>query len=939
MKNGAFFKKLFNKKVLYDVALGVASFVIPLIALIIIFSINNYALGNHKGYTIISFDMQSQYIAILKNYKYIMTHNESLVYSTMRLFGGEYLSIFAYYLSSPFNLLCLFFKDADLPLFFVWVNILKMCFASLNMYLLLRITTKEKNIGYLAFAFGYGLISYFFAEMHNFMWFDCIMILPLVILGLRLLEEGKHYWLYAITLGYALMTSWYIGALMCMFLVVFFIYRFVILNDKKERIKYACRFGAVSVAGGFLAGAFWVTAFLHLAGTKAGNGLPPARFFSISMYFVGFLTNNFSSIEVIQNNSGYCTMFTSVITLVMAQLFILNPGYNKRERYGALSLFVLYFFVITSSTLNALFHGGQEPSWFPARYSFMIGFLVCYFGALEFRKIGETKEWHLAIPLASMGIVLPIATLVQNDILENTAPGLGNYHINGLGLGLYLGAIAAVLAYLLLKRKFKKADKWIYIGLSAVIVVLTGISSSDGASSALKTYIKEEHTQLYSTYLEDLTYQDGINKIKALEENDNYRMELTSNRPGNYNLINNNPFFYNYSGMNHYTSNAKKNVKNYFSKLGYHNNNFFEKFDGGSTCSVSSLLGLKYLIDDPVDDYYNTDVPVYTDNYPFVQLTDVQSADRQLKFYRNEYAMPFGYCVNHNDWSYINQGEANYYGEGQTRWFDSFEYQNEIFKTFVTDVKDSSDKQKDIFVPCTITNIQVGNGLTMKLDEHGNHLYSGKGTIIYTIQEPANYVAGNNFYYTTKEQIWWVNGVLDSRRADTSTYWHNGIRGFRHTSDGIHKLTLRVTEESEDVPLEPVFYMEQMDVLGEYINNMKAQASIDMKSYKTKFSYTLKGTFEITKENQDFIFTLPYEKDFKVYVDGKALKVNTRWDIFTGVSLKGYDLGKHTIKLVYSDKAFVYGIVVSFIGAGILVGTYVIENKIAKKKKNDTEEN
>ena len=93
-----------------------------------------------------------------------------------------------------------------------------------------------------------------------------------------------------------------------------------------------------------------------------------------------------------------------------------------------------------------------------------------------------------------------------------------------------------------------------------------------------------------------MTYQDAVDKVKSLEPNDNYRMELTSNRPGNYNLIDNNPFFYNYSGFCHYTSNAKKNVKDYFWKLGYHNNDYFEKFEGGATLSVSSLLGLKYLI-------------------------------------------------------------------------------------------------------------------------------------------------------------------------------------------------------------------------------------------------------------------------------------------------------------------------------------------------------
>ena len=133
--------------------------------------------------------------------------------------------------------------------------------------------------------------------------------------------------------------------------------------------------------------------------------------------------------------------------------------------------------------------------------------------------------------------------------------------------------------------------------------------------------------------------------------------------------------------------------------------------------------------------------------------------------------------------------------------------------------------------------------------------------------------------------------------------------------------------------------MEQVDVLGEYINKIKQQASFDMKAIKSKFSYKLEGTFELTKENQNFIFTLPFEEDFKVYVDGKAVEPENKWNIFTGVSLKGYSLGKHTIKLVYSDHAFVYGFLITNLGIGGLVGIYLVEKKISNKKKKQTEEN
>ena len=102
-----------------------------------------------------------------------------------------------------------------------------MAFASLNFYLLTRFTGKftyQKVI----FAIGYGLISYSFIYMSNYMWLDGVMILPLLILGLHYLKDKKKnfYWIYPLALGYSLMTSWYIGFMIAIFTFLFFLYLF-----------------------------------------------------------------------------------------------------------------------------------------------------------------------------------------------------------------------------------------------------------------------------------------------------------------------------------------------------------------------------------------------------------------------------------------------------------------------------------------------------------------------------------------------------------------------------------------------------------------------------------------------------------------------------------------------------------------------------------------
>ena len=165
-----------------EISLVILSFIIPFILLIILFSVNKIALNNYSNSTIIMMDMQSEYIAYMRDLRRILLSDGSLIYTNSKLFGGDYLSIFTFYLSSPFNLFVVFFKEEAIPLFFVWSSIVKMAFASLNFYLLTRLTSKftyQKVI----FAIGYGLISYSFIYMSNYMWLDGVMILPSICLN------------------------------------------------------------------------------------------------------------------------------------------------------------------------------------------------------------------------------------------------------------------------------------------------------------------------------------------------------------------------------------------------------------------------------------------------------------------------------------------------------------------------------------------------------------------------------------------------------------------------------------------------------------------------------------------------------------------------------------------------------------------------------------
>ena len=590
--------------IIKEAALIALSFIIPFIVLIILNQVNNLSLFGYTKNTIMMIDMSSEYIAYMSDFRNLLLGNGNFIYTTRKVFGGDFLSIYTFYLASPFNLFVVFFKQEAIPLFFLWSSIIKMCFASVNMYLLARLTSKF-NYQKIIVAIGYGLISYSFIYMSNYMWLDGVMILPLIILGLHYLKDKKHLWLYPLGIAYSLLTSWYIGFMVCMFAAFYFIVLFVqgIGSNNKENNIFLLRFIIFSLLGGFIAAPFWVTAFIHLAGTKGTASLPDNYFFSFSMILSGFMENNYNDISMITQYNSYISMFVGVVPLVFGMTYFLNSNYKLRERISFLILFAFYIICSWNSVLTALLHGGREPTWFPGRYSFIIGFLVCFLAAKSLDKADSIKPLAYALP-TSVGLfsIILVVTVRHSERLEF-------YKLSVPSLIMFIVTILVGTIYSFINtpnifkgKAFDFIKKYSFVILASLVVVQV-ISSYRGADKVLKENTKAEQYTSYETYLKDVSYLESFNNVKAYEkEHDNavfYRMEATFNRPGNYNDINNNPFFYSYAGLSNFSSSSKKDIEGYAPKLGFHYNWFWVKYDGGSTYAINSLLGIKYLIEDP----------------------------------------------------------------------------------------------------------------------------------------------------------------------------------------------------------------------------------------------------------------------------------------------------------------------------------------------------
>lgn len=900
---------------------------------------------DENGLTTMMSDQRDQYVTYMRTYQNALKNGGNLIYSLSKVFGGDFQSLFTYYLASPFNLFVIFISSKDIPTFFFFTSIIKMSFASGNMYLLARYVTKKRRISFIAFSIAYGLISYAFVYLFNFMFLDGLMIIPLVTLGFEMLEKDKIQWLYPLSLAYALLTSWYIGAMICFYLVILFVLKVVLMKcDIKTRIKYALRFIVYSLVGGLLVSCTWMTAFFHFDGTKATLDLPNKRWFSWTIFVEGLLENNYISSSTISRNNGYMTMFVSVVTLLFAEIYFANKKYSWREKIIDGGLILIYFIISINSTLNAYYHGGREPTFFPARYSFIIGFYLCYMALKESAYLEDTRIWGMAIPAISSCIILPLITLVTKNTLEKDSEAI-YYPLSTISLTIFIVSFVVVLLYLLfiLLTNIKKINppKHIHYVVESCLLILTVISSYRGGYNVIEKNVNKELYQPYNTYLSDDNLSPVFNAVKEYDSSI-YRMESNFNRNGSGNQINNNPLFFSYNGLSHFSSTEKKDIATYMKRIGFHTNYFWENYDTGSTEAMNAFLGIKYLIDDGKTNRDKANFIYNSSSLNLFQKMDIARNANNINYtyYENKYVLPLGFCVDSSSSTYVSQG-CKKEGFENTYWYDHFEYQNEMYKKMNESILDENGQRKDIFHKIETSILSMDDKTTIvSTDEFGrNTITMKKGariTYSFTIPSEAN---DNILYIHEQSETGNLYYYLDGYSLRIRDYWHGGIHSFNAKEGTTHKFEIVNTGNDRTFVLNPEVYYEDLSTLREYLTSIKNGGANNLKQSSSLSSTSFEGEFLLTGNNKEFLFTLPYDKNFSIYLDGKKKETMTRFDIFTAISLKDEKEGTHVIKIVYNDKGLKAGIIISSISLASLVPIFIfypkLENKIFKKKEDE----
>ena len=801
------------------------------------------------GVTMLRMDLYHQYGPLFAELYDRITGLRSLIYSWNTGLGGNFLGNFYNYLSSPTLLLTLLFGHRNVPEAIGMMVLVKCAAASGFFAYFLRKAFKKNDASIAAFGILYSFCAFFIAYYWNVMWIDGMAVLPLVALGVHYVVHKRKFLLYAFTLAFALVSNYYMGFMLCIFSVLFFLVQMasgvetpkLLENGKPDKaevkqqrinmIKSFVFFGAGSLLAGALAAfALLPVFFAARACSATGDAFPQQTTFSPIFQIFEFLANHFADMNPTIRSSGDTVLpnvYAGVAAVLLVPLYLMVPSkYIKPQEkitYTALLGFLFISFVY--KPLNFIWHAMHTPNDLPYRFSFIYSFVLLYMAYRAFMHIKEIPVRSLVA--AGGGAVL---FLVVAEKL-----GHGNFQ----EYTVYLN-IGFVLVYTLLFIAVSQADikKQSSMALLLFCVVLTEVSAADT--------INFEIVQKKAGFAVD--YED-FQKVKGdiLDQDGDpfFRMELTKSRA----LMD--PAWFDYKGVSTFSSMAYQKTANLEYRLGL-DSNFINSYSYSPQTPVyNAMHNLKYVIENSnhaeggaynLREVLNLDLYGRRDELTHARFT----------VFENKYPLPLAYWTPGRVKNWVTDNDRDPFAI-QSAYWELATGNGDVFEPLEYEVDMGFVEEK------SVSAYSAGNNIN----------YSGKvdgqeGIIGLTV---ATEKPQNVYIYVDLHDL---NAVRMDRGEDSKIYYQGG-RAIRD---------LGVVMPGEPLPVK--IYVSQS---GKESGDFNAYVyGLNMEAFAQGYEYLRKNPLELTEctdtrlagavtaPRDGMLYTsIPYDEGWKVVVDGKAL--------------------------------------------------------------------
>ena len=418
--------------------------------------------------------------------------------------------------------------------------------------------------------------------------------------------------------------------------------------------------------------------------------------------------------------------------------------------------------------------------------------------------------------------------------------------------------------------------KFISVNLFAILISLfIMVEISLNASSQIDGIAKEWGFASRSAYSRDIP---AMESFSTYIEDPFTRTEKLQTQTGNDSMK------FNYNGISQFSSVRNRSASSTLDKLGFKSSgtNLNLRYANNSILA-DSLFGIQYNISDsPIDKY---------------GFQDVYQKDN-LTLYENQYSLPIA--------------------------FASQSVYNDVKFT-----EHTLDNQASFLNQLADVNFDYFSPIPYEKTENTDDLISVTGssnedaTIQYQIEVPENsqvYLSFTNLHFSNDKQKK-VDILVNGEKKIFTT---DNVFSFFNLGYTKEKKTFNIHvsfPENSQVSFEsPTFYRLDTKTFTEAIQKIKEQpVTVSTSKNKVFTRYDV-------KQDTSIFFTIPYDKGWSAYQDGKKIKINQAQTGFMKVDVPK---GKGTITLSFIPNGFVIGAICSFTSL-FLFGIYNHKRKSSK---------
>lgn len=851
------------REILQRNKLILAAFCLPVILMLLAFLVMGiYPAGENQ---IAVIDMYHQYVPFLGELQSKLQSGGSLFYTWNGAGGSNFWNLLAYYGASPLNLILVLFPKKFLMEGVTLILLLKIGLAGSTMAVYLRAIVWEKDkrsadISLVGFATLYALCSYVMAYYWCIMWMDAVALLPLCILGLHKILDGRSGVFYTVCLALVVFINYYMAIMVCIFILFYYpvLYFIKVQGESAGHFfKTTGRAVGYSLLGVLMSAVMLLPTWMSMQSTYYISADMPEK---TELYndLLDILNQMLPNAELTYRE-GLPNLYCGMFVVILLVFYWISRTIPLREKLLNGAFLVFLIFSLNINKLDFIWHGFHFPNQLPYRYTFMICFLLIAMAYQVFQRVDEIRVNHLWILLAAGGGYYLLAQKILTE------------HIKDLDLFVYSGLawLALYVAILLLYKKGRLPKN--------LLLILTVILLTCEMASNTCTSIDQVGTTQRSNYYAN---EADIAKLVKKTEGTDDRFGRTEM---NDNYILNCPAMYHYKGISQFSSSLNANATALMEHIGVEGAPDKNRFNYNQTDPVTNaMLNIRYLI--------GKNLPI--DDSDFKQIA--KSGNSRL--YESIYPLSIGYMTADTirTWNY----------EQENPFMVLDDYVRAVTQNKYTSVFTEIEP-----VDVSAANIELsstGDGMwdsTLK-----NETKKSKTILTYQAQQ-----TGKQYLFIEADDADAI--TVSQEKKDDKIEIRNDCGSIVNLGEMDSGTEFTVTiEYKEGKGGSVVSHVCTMDeAVWQDTYKMLSASMLDVTDYGDS---CLKGTINV-QEDGVFVTSVPYEAGWKLKVDGHTREIN---ELIGGAWIStSLSAGEHQIELSFRPPGLIAGLLITLASIGLLI--------------------